>query len=125
MSIEKIIAFPGANTPSGQEPPMNTEYVTKAEFEAAVIGINHRMDGLATKDALSRAETDLAVIKSNYATKQDLSDLRADMHKSFAEQTRWIIVAMATLIIITTAVQKLISPQSSAPPTSQVETLQK
>lgn len=103
MSIERsnVIPHPAKRSGSGnnEEPPMD---------------LTARVERL--ENTVNDIKLDVAVIKSNYATKQDLSELRAEMHKSFSEQTRWIIIAMATLIAITTAVQRFTMPDSASSP---------
>lgn len=97
---------------------MSTEYVTKPEFDLAILGIERRMDSLSTKDAVARIEADTTAIKSNYATKADVSDIKTDVHKALSEQTWRVIAAIAALIAVTTAIQKITLPPSGIAPTS-------
>ncbi|MGZ8216505.1 hypothetical protein [Methylomagnum sp.] len=53
-----------------------------------------RRVGKLEADVASLRE-DVAVIRSNYATKADIAEMKSEMHKEFASQTRWMI---ATLI---------------------------
>ena len=68
-----------------------------------------KLESLAEKASvqLTTLEKDLAVIKSNYVTKDDLSrvegSIRADMHKEFTAQTWRIIGAMLTFGSLLTA----------------------
>ncbi len=55
-------------------------------------------------------EVDIAVIKSNYATKTDISDLRAELSKELHTQTRWIIATIVTVVGLLFAAQKLFPP---------------
>ncbi|EBA3494502.1 hemolysin XhlA, partial [Salmonella enterica] len=41
------------------------------------------------EDDLAAIRTDLAVIKSNYATKEDIASIRIEVHQSIAAQTKW------------------------------------
>jgi len=44
---------------------------------------------------------DVAVIKSNYATKSDIADLRTELHSSLRQQTMWsvgTIIGVAGLV---------------------------
>lgn len=45
---------------------------------------------------LTALEKDVAVIRSNHATKEDLTKLEAHMHKEFTAQTWRIVGAMLT-----------------------------
>jgi Mg2+ and Co2+ transporter CorA len=47
---------------------------------------------------LSTLKVDIATILSNYATKADIGELRADMHKMNAEIKTWTLAAMITII---------------------------
>jgi len=61
-----------------------------------------KLESIAEKTSaqLTALERDVAVIKSNYTTKDDLSkvegSIRADMHKEFTAQTWRIVGAMLT-----------------------------
>lgn len=47
--------------------------------------------------AVAGIGTDVTVIKGNYATKTDISDLRGDLHKMDAGIVRWMIVTILGL----------------------------
>lgn len=47
---------------------------------------------------MSEIKRDVAVIKSNYATKEDVLSLKVELHQSISNQTKWIV---ATLFAVT------------------------
>lgn len=47
---------------------------------------------------MSEIKRDAAVIKSNYATKEDVLSLKVELHQSISNQTKWIV---ATLFAVT------------------------
>ena len=57
-----------------------------------------KLESLAekTSERLAAIEKDVSVIKSNYATKEDLARLNADVFKAMNDQTWKIIGAMIT-----------------------------
>ena len=64
-------------------------------------GMEHRIAKLETlaektSERLAAIEKDVSVIKSNYATKEDLARLNADVFKAMNDQTWKIIGAMIT-----------------------------
>jgi hypothetical protein len=68
-------------------------------------------------------EVDIAVIKSNYATKTDISDLRTEVSKEIHTQTRWIIATIITAMGLLFAAQRVF-PTQSPQPTQQISTNQ-
>lgn len=60
------------------------------------------------EDDLAAIRTDLAVIKSNYATKEDIASIRIEVHQSIAAQTKWLAATMLGITGLAMAVAKLI-----------------
>ena len=87
-------------------------------------------DVRSIRDNLNALVTDVAIIKSNHATKTDISniktdiadlkiDLKTDILNIKAEiansahtQTRWIIATIFTVITASIAIQRLLPPQN-------------
>lgn len=53
-------------------------------------------------------KSDLAVIKSNYATKEDIASVRVEVQQSIANQTKWIAATIIATAGIVIAVSKLV-----------------
>lgn len=60
------------------------------------------------EDDLAGIRTDIAVIKSNYANKEDVASLRAELHQSISAQTKWLAATMIGIAGLAMAVAKLI-----------------
>lgn len=60
------------------------------------------------EDDLVGIKTDLAVIKSNYATKEDIASVRIEVHQAITSQTKWLAATMIGIAGISMAVAKLI-----------------
>ncbi len=76
----------------GGEPPMGS-------FEKRVESLEKGM---------SLIETDIAVIKSNYATRSDIAELKSELTNAIITQTRWMMGFMATTAGISLAAAKYI-----------------
>lgn len=60
------------------------------------------------EDSLAEIRTDIAVIKSNYATKEDIASVRIEVHQSITAQTKWLAATMIAIAGISMAIAKLI-----------------
>jgi hypothetical protein len=60
------------------------------------------------EDALAEIRTDIAVMKSNYATKEDISSVRIEVHQAISAQTKWLAATMLGITGLALAVAKLI-----------------
>ncbi|HEI8820183.1 TPA: hemolysin XhlA [Serratia marcescens] len=58
--------------------------------------------------SLAEIKTDIAVMKSNYATKEDIASVRIEVHQSISTQTKWLAATMIGIAGISMAVAKLI-----------------
>jgi len=81
----------GGQPPSGgkgmQERVKRLEdQVTTLVSDVAVIKSNY-----ATKEDVAAVKADVAVIKSNYATKEDVAAIKVDLYKAMMTQTKWMV----------------------------------
>ncbi|CAQ85657.1 MULTISPECIES: hypothetical protein [Photorhabdus] len=60
------------------------------------------------EDDLNLIKTDLAVMKANYATKEDIASVRIEVHQSIAAQTKWIAATMLGITGLAIGIAKLI-----------------
>ncbi|KFX21283.1 hemolysin XhlA [Pectobacterium betavasculorum] len=57
---------------------------------------------------VSAIREDVAVIKSNYVTKEDISSVRIDIHQTISAQTKWIAATIIGTAGLAMALAKLI-----------------
>lgn len=84
---------------------------------------NLETDVRIMRDNLNSVSSDIAVIKANYATKSDISDIKVEIATASLNQTRWMIGTMIAVIGLVIAIQKLIpanTESSSRPVAPQV-----
>ncbi|MBS7118051.1 MAG: hemolysin XhlA [Enterobacter cloacae] len=60
------------------------------------------------EDDLAAIRADMAVIKSNYANKEDIASVRIELHQSISAQTKWLAATMLGITGLAMAVAKLI-----------------
>lgn len=72
---------------------------------------------------LTKLETQFETVIPTLATKSDMADMRAEMHKGFSDMVKWIvgtaIVMAGAGITIMTFVLNNATPKAPAPPASQ------
>lgn len=60
------------------------------------------------EDDLSALRTDVAIIKSNYATKEDIASVRIEVHQAISAQTKWLAATMIAIAGASMAIAKLL-----------------
>lgn len=60
------------------------------------------------EDDLAAVRADIAVIKSNYANKEDIASVRIELHQSISAQTKWLAATLLGVTGLAMAVAKLI-----------------
>lgn len=60
------------------------------------------------EDALAEIRTDIAVMKSNYATKEDIASVRIEVHQAISAQTKWLAATMLGITALALTVAKFI-----------------
>jgi hypothetical protein len=91
---------------------------------------NLETDVRSIRDNLNLLVTDVTVIRSNFASKTDIADLKTELKidisgikteiaNSAHTQTRWIIATIITVISVSIAIQRFLPPPQSAQPQAQ------
>lgn len=81
---------------------------------------NLEMDIKSIRETISTTAQDIAIIKSNYVTKADLSDVKTDLSDAVHTQTKWLCGILIAAITIIFAIQRL-SPVKPEVPSVQYQ----
>ena len=76
-------------------------------------------DVKAIKDGLHSIAVDVAIMKSNYATKSDMSDIKTEIAKETLTLTRWMVATFLAIMGVSIAIQRFIPPQSTSTPIAE------
>ncbi len=68
------------------------------------------------KEGIHSIAVDVAIMKSNYATKSDISDIKAEIVKETLTLTRWMIATFLAIMGVSIAIQRFIPPQITSAP---------
>ncbi|WP_244370707.1 hemolysin XhlA [Rahnella sp. ChDrAdgB13] len=60
------------------------------------------------EESMNDLKSDIAVIKSNYASKEDIATLRTELHKSISGQTKWLAATLLGTTGLALAIAKYI-----------------
>ncbi|MDJ0042938.1 hemolysin XhlA [Pantoea allii] len=60
------------------------------------------------EDHVAAMRTDIAVMKSNYATKEDIALVRTEVHQAISTQTKWLAGSMVAIAGLAIALAKII-----------------
>ncbi|WP_228723055.1 hemolysin XhlA [Limnobaculum xujianqingii] len=60
------------------------------------------------EEDLHTIKTDIAVIKSNYSSKEDISSIRIELHQSISGQTKWVAATIIAVAGASLAVARFI-----------------
>lgn len=85
-------------------------------------------DMRAIRDDVHDIKVDVAILKtkmdamddklSNFATKADLADFKAEIHKEFTNQTKWMVATLLVAVGLVFAIQRAYPPKLEVPTTA-------
>lgn len=76
----------------------------------------------AVEQSILRVDVTLAGMREQMATKFDLAELRAETHKGFAEQTKWIIgTAVGGVAVFITVMTFVLNNATPRPPAQTLQ----
>lgn len=98
--MSNLYTFPNSSQPSGYNGSSDGD-ILSIKGSGGGGGGNDMFEKRLGKleEDVSSLKTDLAIIKANYSTKEDIASVRIEVHQSISAQTKWI----AATIIGTTA----------------------
>ena len=88
----------------------NPDFLFPEQVSSGGNGGGGNMDERIKKleESMSNLKSDIAVIKSNYASKEDIATLRTELHQSISGQTKWLAATMLGITGLALAIAKFI-----------------